>query len=111
MLSVRLAAASLDDAAEHDLLPFVVQPRVEDELAALSGPVDRPPGERTRHLGDVLLRIAAVHAERVELQQLASVVFVKSLRPLTSLSRRTRRRCGGTSERVASEATGRQLPV
>ena len=51
----------------------------EDVAAALTRIVNRPAGERTRHLGHVLLRVAAVHAERVQLHQLAAVVLVQSL--------------------------------
>ena len=44
------------------------------------GLLDRPAGERARHLGDVLLRVAAVDAERVQLHQLARVVLVQPAR-------------------------------
>ena len=47
------------------------------EAAALPRVVDRPAGERARHFGDVLLRVAAVDAERVQLHQLAAVVLVQ----------------------------------
>src|SRR5688572_1505167 len=40
--------------------------------------VDGPPSENLRELLHVLLRVAAIHAERVELEQLARVVFVES---------------------------------
>src|SRR5688572_32896394 len=41
--------------------------------------VDGPPGENLRELLHVLLRVPAIHAERVELEQLACVVFVESV--------------------------------
>jgi hypothetical protein len=41
--------------------------------------VDRPAGERAGDLGDVLLRVAAVDAQRVQLHQLAAVVLVEAL--------------------------------
>ena len=71
----------------------VVQPRVEREAAALPRVVDRPPREGARDLGHVLLRVAAVHAERVQLHQLAAVVLVETLggvlalRPLAACRR------------------------
>jgi len=40
--------------------------------------IDRPPGERARHVDDVLLRVAAVNAEGVQLHQLAPVVLVEA---------------------------------
>ena len=79
LLAVGFAAAGLDDVAEHDLLTRIVQPRIEGEAAALARLVDRPAGEGARDFGDVLLRVAAVHAERVQLHQLAAVVLVQSL--------------------------------
>ena len=60
------------------LLPVIVARGPEQERAALARPIDRPPGEGTRHFGDVLLRVAAVHAERVQLHQLARVVLVEA---------------------------------
>ena len=42
---------------------------------------DRPAGERARDFLDVLLRVAAVDAERVQLHQLAGVVLVDAARP------------------------------
>ena len=50
-------------------------------IGAASGPLgqaaDGPPGQHLRQLLHVLLRIAAVHAERVQLEQLARVVLVQ----------------------------------
>ena len=48
----------------------------EHERAAEIAAVDGPAGERARDLDHVLLRIAAVDAERVQLHQLARVVLV-----------------------------------
>src|SRR5688500_3222073 len=39
---------------------------------------DRPPGENLRELLHIQLRVAAVNAERVQLEQLARVVFVQA---------------------------------
>ena len=74
--------AFLDAAAGRELLPEdrllarVVDRRIEDELAGL--PVERPSGERARDFLHVLLRVAAVDAERVQLHQLARIVLVEA---------------------------------
>ena len=65
--------------AEHGLLPEVVGPFVEDEPAAPLRAVDAPSGENARDGDHVLLRVAAVDAEGVQLQQLTGVVLVQSL--------------------------------
>ncbi len=88
LFAVVLAAARLDSVTEHDLLALVVQLRHEAEAAALARVRDRPAGERARDFGDVLLRVAAVDAERVQLEQLAPVVLVQSLRRVRPLLRR-----------------------
>ena len=80
LFAVAFAAAGFDDVAEHDLLAGIVQARIEAEAAAEPRRLNRPAGERARDLGDVLLRVAAVDAERVELHQLAPVVLVQALR-------------------------------
>ncbi len=64
--------------AQHQLLALVVQFIVEEKPAALAGFENRPAGEAARHFGDVVLRVAAVHAERVQLHQLAPVVLVQA---------------------------------
>src|SRR5258708_6262461 len=48
------------------------------ESSAFAGALDGPTGEAARHFDNVLLRIAAVYAERVQFQQLAAVVLVQS---------------------------------
>src|SRR5688572_28249037 len=64
-----------------------LKPRERSVLAALDlvcrrPPVtarigDRPTGERSSHFNNILLRISAVDAERVQFHQLACVVFVQ----------------------------------
>ena len=91
-----LAAAGLDPVAEHQLLAAVVQARVEDVAAALARIADRPAGERARDLGHVLLRVAAVDAQRVQLHQLAAVVLVQpSFLPVARPSSGSRARTSG----------------
>src|SRR3989449_10496867 len=60
------AVASLKPDTQHLLLPFIMRPLVELKVAALPGPLDAPAGEDARHVDHVLLRVAAVHAERSE---------------------------------------------
>ena len=64
-------------------VPVHVPLRPVNEITALLRAVDRPARQDPRDLDDVLLRVAAVHAERVEFHQLARVVLVQAgLRPL-----------------------------
>src|SRR5689334_3535477 len=78
-VAVMLAAAGFDVTAKYDFLALVVQLRHESEAAPLTRICNRPAGERARHLRHVLLRVAAIDAQRVQLEQLASIVFVQSL--------------------------------
>jgi len=50
---------------------------VTDPLRILDGPT----GEGARHLDHVLLRVAAIHAHGVQLEQLAAEVFVDAATP------------------------------
>nr|ACN58763.1 conserved hypothetical protein [uncultured bacterium BLR8] len=73
--------------ADHLLQPAAL-PRIElraarGELrgaAARCDGADAPAGERTREFGDVLLRVASAHAERVQLEDLARQVLVEAER-------------------------------
>jgi hypothetical protein len=87
-LAVVTPAAGRDPLTEHDFLAAVVHARPEDEVPVGLRPVDRPAGERAGDLGDVLLCVAAVHAERVQLHQLARVVLVESALASAVRSRR-----------------------
>src|SRR5205823_14177156 len=77
--------------------------RIEDEAAAFGTParlprwgprlpriLNRPAGERARDLSDVLLRVPAVDAERVQLHQLAPVILIQTLRRVLALRQRPR---------------------
>src|SRR5439155_15636030 len=77
-LAVVAPAAGLDLVSEHDLRSGIVHPRLEPESAALPRIRDRPARETPRDVDDVVLRVAAVDAERVQLHQLAAVVLVES---------------------------------
>ena len=68
------AAVGGDDVAEDDLRAVVVTAGHELEFAGLR--VDAPAGEAAGDFLHVLLRVAAVDAERVQFHDLAGVVFV-----------------------------------
>ena len=87
-LAVALAAARRNRVAEHALAARIVGARPEEIRAALARLIDGPAGEAARHFGDVLLGVAAVHAERVQLHQLAGVVLVEAARPAGGPRRR-----------------------
>src|SRR6266481_7019258 len=72
------AAARGDLDAEHDFRSAVVHALPEDKTGALAGSADAPAGEATRHFSDIVLRITAVHAERVQLHQLTRVILIES---------------------------------
>jgi len=78
---MKCAVARRDHLAQDALGPAIVGRRAEDEAAALLGPVDRPAGEAARDLDHVLLRVAAVHSEGVQLHELAGVVLVEPHAP------------------------------
>src|SRR4029450_1328782 len=80
LFTITLAAASLDAMAKHDLLPVVMNPRLESEDAGLHRVLNRSPGEGGRNRGDVFLRIAAVYTQGVQLHQLTTVVLVQATR-------------------------------
>ena len=92
-VAVALAACG-DHRAEHELGARVVHPGPEDVPRVSLWLGDRPAGEAARYLDHVLLRVAAVHSERVELEQLARVVLVQpsvrvpARRPPASAGRR-----------------------
>ena len=62
---------------EHDFFSGVVHLRPEDEAAAGDGTLDCPAGERSCNVDHILLRVTAVDAEGVKLEQLAPVVLVE----------------------------------
>src|SRR5205814_10264879 len=79
ILRVFHSASRRQLVSEHDLLSSVVDLRAKDKSAALLRRLDRPTGERARDVDHVLLGVSAVDAERVQLQQLASVMLVQAL--------------------------------
>ncbi len=74
-LAIVHAAAGFDRVAEHDLFAAVVARRREHEPRSLAR-LHRPTGERASDVDDVLLCVAAVDAEGMQLHQLAGVILV-----------------------------------
>ena len=73
-----LLAVLLDAMSEDDLVSGLVHARLEVEAAAFVGLLDGPAGKDLCDFGDIFLRVAAVHAERVQFHQFAAVVFVQA---------------------------------
>src|SRR5262245_37975191 len=75
--------------AEHRMVTGLVRHWEEDEGAGLANaplsPCERPAGDDARERGDICLGVAAVNAERVQLQDFASKVLVEP--PPASLTR------------------------
>ena len=69
--------ARVNFLAQHVLGIRIVQPLVEFESRVATRLVNCPSGEAARHLGHVFLRVAAVHAQRVQLHQLARVILIQ----------------------------------
>ena len=65
--------------AQDRLLAVVVRPLVELEASPLLRPPDAPPREDPGDLDHVLLGVAPVYAQRVQLEQLTRVVLVDPL--------------------------------
>src|SRR5262245_65889636 len=78
VITVLLPAARFDLVSQHHFLAIVVHARLEVETTALPRVGNRPPGERACDLLYVLLCVAAVHAQRVQLHQLARVILVEA---------------------------------
>ncbi len=76
-LSIFLAAARRNRHAEHHFRSLVVRQVAIGEVAEIPRRVDGPPSEAAGRLAHVLLRVAAVDAQRVQLEQLARVVFIQ----------------------------------
>ena len=94
MQAVLLLAARGNLVSQHDLLAAVVHERGEHEFRLGSRQLDGPPGEAARHRDHILLRVAPVDAQRMQLHQLAAVILVETVRlalPRPSESDSTRR--------------------
>src|SRR5437773_12256673 len=64
----------------HDALPIffpaVMRPVVKFEVSALLGTLDAPAGENACDVDHVLLRVAAVDAQGMQLQELPGIVLI-----------------------------------
>ena len=87
LLAIMQAASRLYRMAKYHLGPIVVKTGLEPEAPAAARSVDRPSREGTGDLRDVLLRVAAVYAERMQLHQFARVVLVEAIRGALRLRR------------------------
>src|SRR5215831_11745955 len=76
---VLLAATCRNPTSEYPLLTEVVHERREDKPGIL-GIRNRPAGKTARDRDYIVLGIAAVHTQRVQLHDLAAVVFVQPMR-------------------------------
>src|SRR4029077_9052471 len=55
-----------------------MHPRIEAESSTFERLVDGPSRKHLGDLGDVALRVSAIHAKRMEFQQLSSVILVQA---------------------------------
>ena len=124
-----MPAARLQLVAEHDLRLGVVDLGTEDELAGvgcvrhalressdarvlrlreeLPRRADAPSGQRARDLDHVLLRVAAIDAERVQLHELASVILVQATRTTLRAAAGGNRELGTGNRRCLAGVAGR----
>src|SRR6266567_7311371 len=72
----------LNVMSQHKLGTGLVHARLVAEPQTFERFFDGPTSKYLGNPGDVALRVAAVHAEGVQLQQLAAVVFVQSAVPV-----------------------------
>ena len=73
-------AARLDGLPHHDFVSCHVKERVEDEGAIgsiLASRRERPTGQSLGDLKDILLFVAPLYADCVELHQLAGIILVE----------------------------------
>src|SRR2546421_5598956 len=85
--TVRDAAARQNLVTEDDFLAVVMQSRTIEKQALLVWLLDGPTAEATRDFLYVLLRVSAIDTERVQLHQLAGIIFIKAaVRPCRFVS-------------------------
>ena len=82
-LQVLLLASGGNDMPQHSLLAIVMPVVAEVALACIqskgAAAVKGPAGQATRGLAHIGLRIAAIHAQRVQLHQLARIVLIRHI--------------------------------
>ena len=72
------AAARRNILSEDYFLTLVVNLVVVLKIAAFAGSGNRPAGKAARYFDHVFLCITAIHAQRVQFQKLAAIIFVQS---------------------------------
>src|SRR6266446_2481213 len=71
-------AVFFDLVSEDCLVSRLMHAWFKAESAAVLRLLNGPSGKDFGYFGDVFLRVSAVYAERVKLQQLAAIVFVQA---------------------------------
>ena len=70
-------AVLFDLCAQHRFRSALVALRREYKVSAELRPIDGPAGEHARHLRHVGLRVAAIHAQRMQFHQLARIILIQ----------------------------------
>ena len=79
-LDAFVLAFAAERHTQRALVAVIMRPVAEHKVGAALGSFDAPPGEDAGDLDDILLGVAAIHTQRVQLEQLAGVVLVDPLR-------------------------------
>src|ERR1700733_10284918 len=85
-------AFGLDAMSENELRTGLVHAWLIAESEAFERLLDRPSGKYFGDLGDIALRVSAIHADCMQFQQLAAVIFIEAgvlLAPLIRVRRKT----------------------
>jgi hypothetical protein len=78
LLAVLHAASGGEPLPKHDFLAGVMHRGPKDEAPTAARLFQRPARECARHVVNVLLRVSAVDAEGVKLEELARIVLVET---------------------------------
>src|ERR1700733_9702962 len=71
-------AFGLDAMSENELGTGLVHARLAAESEAFERLLDRPSGKNFGDFGDIALRVSAIHADCMQFQQLAAVIFIEA---------------------------------
>ncbi len=64
--------------SQHRLHALVMNAVIEEKLRIVARLPDAPSGERLRDVDDVILRVSAIHAERVQFHEFAAVILIQT---------------------------------
>src|SRR5579862_5434711 len=78
LLAVLHAACSFDFMAQNGFLAIIMEERAENEASTLPWAVDGPAGKAARNLAYIVLSVAAIDTQRVELHKLSRIVLVQA---------------------------------